>query len=62
MSVWVVYGTTESGDDWRIIFRSKPSEEDLKSAIMEDDWLREEWDAECIQGWVICEETVREVA
>lgn len=49
--VWVVYGTTESGDDWRFVFASNPSKDDILSAIKGDDWLREEWDAECIQGW-----------
>lgn len=50
---FVVYGTTESGDDWHLVFKHPPSEEDIVKAFKEDPWLRDEYDAECIQGWDI---------
>lgn len=57
-TVWLVYGTTESGDDWQMIFKNKPTEERILSEINSDDWLREEYEAECIQGWRVEEESV----
>ena len=57
--VWIVYGKTESGDDWRMVFWNKPSEDRILLEIEQDDWLREEYEAECIQGWYVVEEFVK---
>ncbi|MCC5780555.1 hypothetical protein H7H48_15950 [Nitratireductor sp. B36] len=57
-TVWVVYGTTESGDDWMFVLDSKPSDKDIKERIEATDWIREEWDAGCIQGWTVDEHEV----
>lgn len=56
--IWVVYGTTESGDDWRMVFKNRPTEDQILLEIESDDWLREEYEAECIQGWRIEQESV----
>lgn len=60
-TVWVVSGTTESGDDWVLLFNSRPSNDIIEKCIMADDWLREEWEADCIQGWCVIEQKVLEV-
>ena len=58
LRVWVVNGTTESGDDWMVVFEKRPTDEDIELYIKSSDWLREEWEAECIQGWSVSEEEV----
>ena len=58
MSVYVVSGRTESGDDWCLVFKKEPTDEMIKEAISKDPWLSEEWEAECIQGWDISLEKV----
>lgn len=55
MVIWLVYGTTESGDDWQLGFRNEPTDDQIHLAIENDDWLREEYEAECIQGWHVIE-------
>ena len=60
MTVWLVYGRTESGDDWSLIFKNQPTKEDILDGISNDNWLREEDEAGCIQGWDISENKVIE--
>lgn len=57
--VYVVSGRTESGDDWLLVFKDRPTEDMIHLAIEEDDWLREEYEAECIQGWSVDKASVR---
>lgn len=57
-TVWVVTGSTESGDDWRMVFAQKPTDERIIAECMADPWLRDEYEAECIQGWHVNEEPV----
>lgn len=56
--VFFVYGMTESGDDWSIAFKNSPTAEQIIEQINANEWLREEYEAECIQGWNIREETI----
>ncbi len=56
--VWIVTGTTESGDDWRLVFKNQPSDDDIVNQLRADPWLLEEFEAECINGWDINEETI----
>ena len=58
MEVWVTFGTTESGDDWTLVFSRRPNDRDIKAAFEANPWLKEEYDAECIQGWTTVKETV----
>lgn len=61
MKVWTVNGITESGDEWGMVFNAKPTYAQIEEYIKADDWLREEYEAECIQGWTINEEEVIEL-
>lgn len=60
MKVWIVYGMTESGDDWNMIFKNEPTRDQILLEIESDEWLSEEYEAECIQGWKTVEERVIE--
>jgi hypothetical protein len=56
--VWLVSGTTESGDDWFLVFKNEPTTFDIERQIRSDNWLREEYEADCIQGWNVTLERV----
>lgn len=58
LRVWVVNGMTESGDDWMFVFEKRPTDEEIELTIKNNDWLREEWEAECIQCWNVSEEEI----
>lgn len=58
MNVYVVYGMTESGDDWMLVFNERPTEARILLEIDDDAWLSGEYEAGCIQGWNISEEIV----
>lgn len=51
--IYLVYGMTESGDDWRLAFKSRPTEKEIIYEIGCDPWLYGEYKAECILGWDI---------
>lgn len=53
MIVFVVSGRTESGDSWSLAFSSYPSEEFILEEIQKDEWLKEEYESDCISGWDI---------
>ncbi|MER8640968.1 hypothetical protein [Mesorhizobium sp. M1252] len=57
MKVWAVTGSTESGDEFVYLFQEQPTNESLALFFAEEQ--PEEWEAECIQGWVISHEEVR---
>jgi hypothetical protein len=56
--VWIVSGTTESGDDWQLAFDTEPSEARIIEVLMATPGLQEEYEAECIQGWSVNKEAV----
>lgn len=60
MRVYVVAGTTESGDEWSMVFGHSPTAEEIIEAIDRDPWLSEEREAGCIQGWIVDEHEVIE--
>jgi hypothetical protein len=60
MQIWMVNGSTESGDDWSMAFAYEPEKSDIIEQIMADPWLKEEYEAECIQGWHVISTTVIE--
>lgn len=56
-TVFVVTGSTESGDEYVFVFDTRPTREFMEAFFAKE--MPEEWEAECIQGWVITEEAVR---
>lgn len=59
MTVYLVYGTTESGDDWNVIFANPPTDEDIQKYIDGNAWLHEEDEAGCITGWKVEPQSVQ---
>lgn len=51
MEYTIVWGRTESGDDWHLLFGGSPTHDEVIDAIKSDPWLRDEYNQECIQGW-----------
>lgn len=58
MKVWCVSGTSESGDDWRLLFNVDPSNQRIRQ-VLKDKFGNE---AEYMMTWVVYEEEVIEVS
>lgn len=49
--VFVIRGSTESGDDWMFLSKKGLSDEEIVKVIKTNPWLSEEYEAGCIQSW-----------
>lgn len=61
MTVWIVVGTTESNYEWCMAFNDVPTKEVIEARIMANEYLRDAWEAECLQGWTVNEVEVFEL-
>lgn len=48
MNIFLITSMTESGDEWNLVFKNKPSEQDVMDAIRNDPWLLDEFEADCL--------------
>ena len=55
--VWVTTGSTESGDEWVMVWGHEPTDAEIEAACAAE--MPDEWEAECIQGWRTYKESVR---
>ena len=56
MKIWVLVGTTESGDDILLVFKNKPTDYEIDK-IFWDIWP-EEMEHECILSYRVNEEEI----